>query len=134
MGVMATIRAAAIAIGLLMLAVGGIGMVDPSLFIRILQAFQSMPAIYAAAALRLAIGAVLLLAAPASRAPRALRGLGVLVVLGGLLTPFLATSMSRTLFEWWTRGGPSVIRAFAAAALVVGTFVVFATWPRRPAG
>lgn len=128
---MRTIRPLAIAIGLLMLAVGAVGMIDPFSFIRVLQAFQSTAAIYAAAALRVAIGIVLVLASPASRAPRTLRVLGVIVILGGLLTPFLATSLSRTIFEWWTQGGSPVIRSFAAAGMVLGGFVLSATWRRR---
>ncbi len=72
------------------------------------------------------------LAAPKSRAPIALRIIGALILLGGLLTPFLGTHLAAIIMGWWSQG-PGIIRAWAIAAAILGAFIVYAAGPKRRA-
>jgi hypothetical protein len=119
-------RVAAVVIGLLVVAQGIAGLVAPEFFLRLIQLIQTPPNIYFAAVVRVAFGIVLVLAAPLSRAPIALRILGWLIAVGGLITPFLGVRLADVILGWWSQG-PAVVRAWAAGALVLGLFIVYAT-------
>jgi hypothetical protein len=118
-------------IGLLIAAQGVLGLADPETFVTMVRRFQTAPVIYLAAVIRALFGVVLVVAAPASRAPRSLRALGVLVLLGGVLTPFIGTRFGELVLGWWAEGGAGVVRAWAGVALALGAFIVYATTPRR---
>ena len=59
--------------------------------------------------------------------PLGLRTLGVLVTIGGLLTPFFGVEFARVVLGWWSDGGPAMVRIWAAGALALGAFIVYAT-------
>ena len=124
---------AALLIGLLIAAQGVLGLAAPELFASVVMAFQTPPVIYLAAVIRIAFGVVLVLAASTSRLPIALRCLGILIAVGGLMTPLLGVQFSKVVFAWWSQGGPAVIRAWAALALAIGVFIIYAVAPRQNA-
>jgi len=124
---------AALSIGLLIVAQGILGLVAPDLFVALVRTFQEPPVIYAAAVIRFVFGVVLFRVAPFSRAPIALRGLGALVALGGLLTPIIGIPFARVVLGWWSEGGPALVRIWAAGALCLGALIVYATMPVRRA-
>ena len=126
-------RPLALLIGAVITAQGILGLVMPTLFVGIVRYFQTPPIVYAAAVLRVAIGVVLILAAPDSRAALLLRILGGLIVLGGLLTPTLGMAGARVVLESWATGGPAIVRLWAAAAAAIGGVVLYATIPVRRA-
>ena len=126
-------RIAALSIGLLIVAQGILGLFAPDLFVGLVRAFQTPPVIYVAAVIRFVFGVVLFRVAPLSRAPTALRGLGALIAIGGLLTPFIGIPFARIVLGWWSDGGPAIVRVWAAAALLLGAFIVYATLPVRRA-
>jgi hypothetical protein len=123
---------ATLIIGLLVVALGVVGLVVPELFLRLVSMIQSPPAIYFAAVVRVAFGIVLVLAAPMARFPIALRILGALLVLGGALTPFFGVQLAHIILGWWSQD-PGMIRAWATAALALGVFIVYATGYKRRA-
>lgn len=112
--------------GLLVTGLGLFGALAPGAFVRVVAWFQEPPALYLAAAIRVAVGAVLLGAAGKSRAPVVLRILGALVLVGGLATPFLGTRMARPILESWSAGGSGLVRIWAAAAGAAGLFILYA--------
>ena len=117
---------AALLIGLLIVVQGIVGLVAPESFLQLIQFIQTPPNIYVAAVVRIAFGIILFLAAPQSRAPVALRILGALILVGGLMTPFLGVRVADLILGWWSQG-PGIVRAWAAGALVIGFFIVYAT-------
>ncbi len=116
----------ALLVGLLISLQGVVGLILPEQFVLIVRFFQVPPVIYLAAAIRLAIGIVLMRAAPASRSPIGLLLMGALIAIGGAVTPFFGTEIARIILDWWTEGGPMLVRACALGSLAIGGFIVYA--------
>lgn len=123
----------ALLIGLLIAAEGLMGLVEPQAFQSMVRFFQVPPVLYVAAVIRVFIGVALVRAAPASRTPRVLRVLGVLVAIGGLLSPFVGAKAASVILGWWTAGGPAVVRSWAGLALLLGIIILYAVAPKRRA-
>ena len=105
---------------------GAVGIVAPASLVAISRSFLSPTGLYVAAGIRLTLGTVLVLAAPASRAPKTLRILGVVTVVGGIVTPLFGVDRARTIVEWMTTQGTAFMRIWGAIALVLGLFLAYA--------
>lgn len=127
---MTPITVAALGIGVLVAAQGVLGLLLPEVFFGLIREIQEPPVIYLAAVVRVMFGVVLVLAAARSRAPMLLRALGILIVIGGLLTPIIGVQIAQVILGSWSES-PTVIRAWAGFALVLGTLIVYAAAPRR---
>jgi hypothetical protein len=77
------------------------------------------------AAIRIAIGAVLWLAAPGSRAPGLLHGFVARAVFAGVLTPFFGVEAFRQILDWWSRRRIGVLRIWCGAVLALGLSLVW---------
>lgn len=119
----------AFGISLLVAALGGLGIVSLPRLLGVFRHFQTPAGLFAATALRLVLGAALFLAAPASRAPEAVRIVGVIVFVAGLITPFFGVERFKRLLDWWSALGPAVIRTWAGFALVFGLLLACAVVP-----
>jgi hypothetical protein len=78
----------------------------------------------------------LVLVAPASRAPKALRVLGYVILVAGIttaLTGRLAMGRARETIEWWLGQGTGVVRLTGVPLLALGAFVAYACAPNRRA-
>jgi hypothetical protein len=124
-------RILALLVGLFAIALGGLGLVAPDTFVAAVRFMQDPPWLYLAAAIRLGVGIILLLAAPASRFPTVFRVIGAIVAIGGLLTPFIGQWLAKLILGWWTSGGPGVVRAWAVFALAFGSLVIRGIAPKR---
>ena len=116
----------ALAFALLIVVLGTIGLFSPSAAIRVAQHFQTPAGLYFAAALRLAMGVTLILAAPASRATDVLRILGTVIIVAGVATPFIGLERSRRVVNWWSTKGPVLIRSQGAFAIALGLLLAYA--------
>lgn len=126
-------RAAAFAVALFTILVGVVGIVFPDYGTMARRAYFAAPlTLYAAAALRVVMGVVVVRMAPVSRAPRIILALGVLMGLQGLTAMILGPSHARTVLEWENAQGPAVLRLGAAIALAAGVFMLVAFTPSRP--
>jgi len=121
----------ALLIGVLVAGLGIFGLVEPGDFGAALNEFQKRVTIYGIAAIRVAIGVVLMLAAGTSRAPFLLGALGLIVVLGGLVTPFMAAPLRASVERFLSDGSVAAIRVWCGVAVVMGAFIFWATKPRR---
>ena len=79
-----------------------------------------------------AIGLVVILCAPASRAPKSLRVLGALMCMQALAATVLGPDRARAVLEWETMQGTALLRVGAAVALAAGCFLAFAVSGHRP--
>ena len=121
--------AISLAFGVLIVALGVFGLVSPSKLLRLEEYSRKLPVRYIASAIRLLMGAALFLAAPASRATGVLRTLGIFIFVTGVITLFFDSERFRKLVDWWSAHGPALARVWAALALVLGIFLVYALIP-----
>jgi uncharacterized protein YjeT (DUF2065 family) len=117
-------------IGLLIVVQGLVGLAAPEFFARLIGEIQTPPIIYAAAFVRVLIGAILLRAARTSRAPKLLMLLGILIVIGGALTPVFGVQFGQLILGWWSQS-TAIVRYFGVAAVAIGSFILYST-ARRP--
>lgn len=120
-------------IGLLIAAMGMLGIVDPSVPLQFGRSLLTPSVLYIVAAVRVCFGLLLVWVAPDSRAPIVLRVLGVLVVVAGVITPFFGVERSHAVLDWWSSHGAAFMRVGMGFAVVFGLFVVYAVAPRRRA-
>ena len=119
----------ALGISVLIAALGALGIISPARLLAFVRRVQTPGGVYVAAALRLVLGVVLLLVAPASKAPDLLRVIGVLAVAAALSTPFVGLARCGRLVEWWWGQGSLVVHAWAAIPLALGLYVAWAVLP-----
>jgi uncharacterized membrane protein YidH (DUF202 family) len=127
------VRKTAALVGIVVGTFGLIGVVAPDRLLRTASALLSPGAIYAVAALRLAFGLAILLVAGRSRAPIALRVLGVLFLLSGVVTMSIGVERARGMIEWARAQDTTAIRLGATVAVMVGAFIVYSVVPARSA-
>ena len=120
-------RIAALPIALLSIAIGIAGIASPDGGMAIRRLCYATPGLlYAAVAVRSAMGLGLILAASSSRWPWALRPLGAVVCLQGLSFTLLGLDHARAIMEWEGMQGSALLRAGAAVALACGGFILVA--------
>jgi hypothetical protein len=131
---MRMLKSLAVVLGLVIAAIGAVGLVAPTVLLDLGRSLHTANALYIVAAVRVMFGAVLLLVASVSRTPRVLRVLGAFIVIAGLFTPFFGVERSRAMFDWWSARGSLFTRAWAMVAVAFGLFIVSAVIsPRRSA-
>jgi hypothetical protein len=118
-------RLLGLVIGVIVMLAGAISFAAPDLRLSLERSVMTPAGLYAVAALRIAIGLGFVLAAPASRAPRTLRVLGVIVIVAGLMTPWFGVSRARAALDWWASAGPFLMRLDAGVGMAIGGFLVY---------
>ena len=127
-------RLLGLVIGAFVLLGSAISFVAPDLRLSLERWVITPAGLYAIAALRIAIGLMLVLAAPASRAPRTLRVLGLIVIIAGLMTPWFGVARARAVVDWLASTGPLLMHLDAVVGIALGGFLVYVFWiPSRPA-
>ena len=122
--------------GLCISAVGAIGIFAPSGLVWLAQHFVTSGAFYVIAAVRIAFGLILISVASASRAPKALRVIGYVILILGIttaLTGLVAIGQARGAIEWWLRQGSGVFLFTDVLIMALGGFIVYACAPTRRA-
>jgi hypothetical protein len=128
-------RIAALLVALFTIVVGMVGLASPESVTTVRRLYFATPVgLYAAGAVRVAMGLVLILAASSnSRWPRTLRALGAVVCLQGLagsgVAALVGLERARAILEWEAMH-TTLLRAGAVVALVTGGFVAFAVTKR----
>lgn len=121
----------AMALCVVLAGLGAIGVVSPDALLGIARRFQTPSGLYAGAVIRLVLGGTLFLAAPASRAPRAIRAIGIVIVVAGLVTPFFGLERFRGILEWWPAQGTVFMRVWAGVVLAFGCLLAYTVVPKR---
>jgi len=112
-------------IGALVILASAIGFAVPDLRLSLERSVITPAGLYAIAGLRIAIGLVLVFAAPASRAPRAVRVLGLIVIIAGLLTPWFGVARAQAVVNRMASAGPLPMRLAALIGMALGGFLVY---------
>jgi hypothetical protein len=127
------VRLATFLVALFTIVIGIGGLISPESGTELRRLYFATPGrLYTAAGLRVAMGVVVILAAAASRAPKTLRVLGIIMCLQGLAATLMGPGRARAVLEWETMQGTALLRVGAAVALVAGVFMAFAVMSRRP--
>jgi len=127
------VRFAAFLVALFAIVVGTVGLVSPDSVMTVRRLYFSTPVgLYTAGAVRVAMGLVVILSAPASRAPKTLRALGAVMCMQGLAATLFGPDRARAILEWEAMQGAALLRVGAAVALATGGFVAFAVTGHRP--
>jgi hypothetical protein len=127
------VRSAALIVALFTIVVGIVGLVSPDSVTTVRRQYFATPVrLYVAGAVRIAMGLVLILVAPTSRAPKTLRALGAVVCMQGLAATLFGPDRARAILEWETMQGTAILRVGAAVALASGSFIAFAVTGHRP--
>jgi len=120
--------------GLSISAVGTVGILAPSGLVWLAQQFVASGAFafYIIATVRIAFGLILISVASASRAPKALRVIGSIILILGIataLTGVVAIGRAQGAVEWWVQQGSGVFRLTGVLVLALGGFVAYACAP-----
>ena len=127
------VRFTALLVGVFTIVVGIVGIISPESGTAVRRLYFATPVgLYAAGALRVAMGLVLILYAPASRAPKTLRALGAVMCMQALAATLLGPDRARAVLEWETIQGTALLRVGAAVAVAAGAFITFAVSGNRP--
>ena|SRR5579864_4546842 len=118
-------RLLGLVIGALVILAGAISFAAPDLRLALESWVITRAGLHAITALRIAIGLVFVVAAPASRAPRTLRVLGLIVIIAGLMTPWFGVARSRAVLNWLAKAGPLLMRLDASVGMAIGGFLVY---------
>jgi hypothetical protein len=126
------VRFAALIVAVVTVAVGIVGLMSPDSLTTVRRLyFATSAGLYAAGAVRAAMGLVVILCAPGSRAPKTLRALGAVMCMQALAATLLGPDGARAILEWETKQGTALLRVGAAVALAAGGFVAFAVSGHR---
>lgn len=115
--------------GVFVAMLGVAGILSPASLLDLVTRAQSQLGLYLIAGLRLLIGIVLLLAAPASREPLYLELVGGLACISGAVTPLVGVRRFEAILAWWRRRDPWVVRIWSALVFVFGLSLVWAVSP-----
>jgi hypothetical protein len=128
---MKTWSRAALLVALLTIAVATVGIVHPDTITTLRRAYFATPGrLHTAAAVRVAMGLAVMLAASGSRWPKILRALGAVMCLQGLAAALMGPEHARAVLEW-EAVRPALLRIGAVVALVAGGFIAYAV-SKRP--
>ena len=102
---------------------------------RLLRAAQrvtiSTPLRLMAFVVRIVLGIILIFAARSTRFPLALKIVGGLLILSGVMVLLLGNSKVQSLLDWALRRGPKSVRIGGMAGLLLGGFLLYAGVVKR---
>lgn len=119
-------KTAVLIFGVVITLLGLIGASRPKPLRALVGSFRSTGMLYLAATIRIALGIVLLLAAPSCRFTIVVYVLGVLTLFSGLLLPILGQVRFAALIGWWIGLSDFTIRASMFLAVALGVFLILA--------
>ena len=117
----------ALGIAALLILVGLTGVLWPEGLIGLMSYSFTSTGIYVAAISRMVLGGLLLVAAQATRTPKTVRVIAVLMFLAGVATALISPDRAQVLKDWGMGFGPDVLRIAACFPLAVGSFILVAT-------
>jgi uncharacterized membrane protein len=123
----------ALGIAALLILVGLTGVLWPEGLMNLMTYSFTSTGIYVTSITRMVLGALLLVAAAATRTPKTVRVIAVIIFLAGVATALISPDRAQLLRDWWLSHGPDALRIAACFPLAVGFFILVATMtkPRR---
>jgi len=114
--------------GVLVAGVGVFGVVRPVALVRFLESiWESSWVFYFAIGIRIALGAVLIIAAPECRFPQTIRILGMISLIGAASIAAMGLARLRAFVAWWLGRPAGFIRGWSGLAFAFGAFLIYAS-------
>ena len=118
------VRQLATVVGVLIVLAGLVGVITPNEISAIGGYVVTRNGLYIVAVLRICIGIVFILAAPASRMPRTVRTIGGIALIAGIVTPLFGVERSRAVLDWWISRSSIFMRLAGVVAIAAGAFII----------
>ena len=112
-------------VGLFILGIGVAVLLSPAQLKRVLRIFLQKRWWRLAAAIRILIGIVLLIAASETRAPAFVFVVGVLFIAAGASLPLIGSARLERLSNWWLERPDVLFRLWALATVAFGAALVW---------
>ena len=106
-------------------AMGVAVVVAPARAHELVRLFADKTGMWVAAAIRAVFGLGLLAAASESKAPTALRLLGLLILIVAILMPILGLDRHRRMIDWWLARPRSMQIIWGAVTVVFGILLIY---------
>jgi hypothetical protein len=116
-------KAIALIIALMMVSLGLTGVLWPEGLMQLASNSFTGTGMYVVAAVRVVLGALLIVAASATRTPKTIRVIGLIILLVGIAGAFVPAERALAVKDWLVNRGPDTLRIAACLPLVVGIFV-----------
>lgn len=117
-------RVVVLVLSVFVAAMGALAIFTPGATCALARAFANRGGLYAATAIRLALGAGLLMVADTSRVPVLIRVLGAIILIIGIMMPFIGLDRHRRMIDWWFSLGRIVQIIWGMAAFALGLFLI----------
>jgi len=111
-------------IGIVIVAIGIVYILKPSLMKRIFEFFKKGNRLYIAAPIRLALAVVFLIGARECRHFWAIFVLGILLLISGILVLLLGPKKLVPMIEWFQKQSEILQRVVALIVLAVGVIII----------
>jgi hypothetical protein len=115
----------ALAVALFVFVMGAWGVFAPGSIFAFLSGWSSKTGFWLAVLLRLCFGLALWFAAPDTRLPALLRGLGALAIVMAAALPVIGFARFERVIVWWTSRTPFVMRLWSLVAVAIGGVVLW---------
>ncbi len=115
----------ALAVALFVFVMGAWGVFAPGSIFTFISGWSSKNGFWLAVLLRLVFGLSLWLAAPDTKLPEALRGLGAISIVGAAILPLVGYARFERMIAWWTRRPPFAMRLWSLLAVAIGALVLW---------
>jgi hypothetical protein len=116
-------KAIALLIAALIALLGLTGVLWPEGLMQLATYSFTATGLYVAAAVRVVLGALLFTVARATRTPKTVRVIGLLILVAGIATALIPVERAQLMKEWWISHGPDALRIAACLPLMAGIFI-----------
>ena len=113
-------------LGVLAIAIGLMGLANPESLIGLINYWRGTRRFRLAVGVRLVLGVILLVVAPACRLPTLVRVLGVISIVAAVVILLVGEKRLESLIGWWLSRPPVVLRVSASFALLLCILLVYA--------
>jgi hypothetical protein len=111
--------------GIAILALSVFGIYAPASLLRLVKGVAEQAAgIYVAVAVRLVLGAALIVSAPTSQFPAAFRALGWIAIAAALVLIFTGRERVRRLVGWFAQLSGALVRVWLVFGIAFGAFLI----------
>src|SRR4051794_30084898 len=116
-------KAIALLIAALITLLGLTGVLWPEGLMQLAIYSFTATGLYVVAGVRVVLGALLFIVARATRTPKTVRVMGLIILVAGIATGLIPADRAQLMKEWWIGHGPDALRIAACFPLAAGIII-----------